>query len=761
MPSEGIVSASRMDQLIALFERAVDLPATEVSEFVSKVAESDKALAEDLQGLLDAHLSASGYFENLAEQLVPPAYAAATSASRDAKTAALLLQTQEALGPSYKVLRELGGGMSRVFLADEVKLGRKVVIKMLPPEMAEGASIERFRREIQLAAQLQHPHIVPLLTSDSVQSLLYYTMPFVAGESLAARLAREGALSLRDAREIWRDVLDALTHAHASGVVHRDIKPGNILLTTRSAVVADFGIARAIQVAGKESADTTQGMGAGTPAYMAPEQVTGNRDADHRVDLYAAGLVMYEMLEGRQPFSGESVRKVALARLTQDPAPITRPDCPPALAALVMQCLARDAASRPLTAEALLAELESIPVTTRVEQATEVGKVSEVESTVERTRRRLPRLLVASVGAVVAIVVVSLGARQLATAERSGAPVSDSASVGPESGIRLAGNAVTAPRRRYVPRIEAYEWYMRGMDLSLLRNKAGNDSAMVYFKRAIAADSGFAAAYAGLAGTIQAGMGEEPGDQSEFLLEAERLALKAIALDDSLAEGHAALGWMRAALRQWGSAVEEFKTAIALDPRSHRVFEGLARAYAFTGPLSDQLAAAKTGLEIDPFSHSAIREYAIALSMNGRCDEALEQLRPLKALIPPAAVAGILRGQCFAAQQKWEDAIAEFRWAWPNGARVGLSFLGYALARSGQRDSARRILSDLQSGRKNSHGAFGIATVHLGLGNLDSAFVWLDKAIDQHSVRVYLMGPMFADLHRDPRFAQARKRMGL
>ena len=759
-----------MDQLMELFERAADLPATELSEFVSKVAESDKGLAEELQGLLDAHLSASGYFENLAEQLVPPAYAAATSASRDAKTAALLLQTQEALGPSYKILRELGGGMSRVFLADEVKLGRKVVIKMLPPEMAEGASIERFRREIQLAAQLQHPHIVPLLTSDSVQSLLYYTMPFVAGESLAARLTREGALSLRDAREIWRDVLDALTHAHASGVVHRDIKPGNILLTTRSAVVADFGIARAIQVAGKESGDTTQGMGAGTPAYMAPEQVTGNRNADHRVDLYAAGLVMYEMLEGRQPFSGESVRKVALARLTQDPAPVTRPDCPPALAALVMQCLARDAASRPPTAEALLAELESIPVTTRLEQSAEAGKVREVETavgssahrlSVDSTRHWLPRLVMASVGAAVAIVVVSLGARQLATAERSGAPVPDSVRMGPAGGVRRAGNAVVRPRSRYVPRIEAYEWYMRGMDLSLLRNKAGNDSAMAYFKRAIAADSGFAAAYAGLAGSIQAGMGEEPGDQSEFLLEAERLALKAIALDDSLAEGHAALGWMRAALRQWGSAVEEFKTAIALDPRSHRVFEGLARAYAFTGPLSDQLVAAKTGLEIDPFSHSAIREYAIALSMNGRCDEALEQLRPLKALIPPAAVAGILRGQCFAAQQKWDEAIAEFSWAWPNGARVGLSFLGYALARSGQRDSARRILSDLQSGRKNSHGAFGIATVHLGLGNLDSAFVWLDKAIDQHSVRVYLMGPMFADLHRDPRFAQARKRMGL
>jgi serine/threonine-protein kinase len=188
-------------------------------------------------------------------------------------------------------------------------------------------------------------------------------MPFVAGESLHARLARDGPLPIRDARTIWRDVLDALAHAHASGVVHRDIKPGNILLSARNALVIDFGIARAMEAAAGDATEAAAGLTIGTPAYMAPEQVSADGRADHRVDIYAAGLVMYEMLEGRLPFACDSARKLTLARLTRDPSPITRPDCPAELAALVMRCLARAPAARPHSVEALLAELEVIPTT--------------------------------------------------------------------------------------------------------------------------------------------------------------------------------------------------------------------------------------------------------------------------------------------------------------------------------------------------------------------------------------------------------------
>ncbi len=185
----------------------------------------------------------------------------------------------------------------------------------------------------------------------------------------------------------------------------------------------------------------------------------------------------------------------------------------------------------------------------------------------------------------------------------------------------------------------------------------------------------------------------------------------------------------------------------------YRGYEGLARVYMLTGRPTEQLAAARRGLDIDPYSHSAVREVALALNMNGRCDETLELLRPLKDLDPPAGVAGVIRGQCYARKQMWPEAIAEFRWAMEQTeARAALGFLGYALARGGRRDEALGILSDLLAGRKHSHGAFGIAVVYTGLRDYDQAFAWLEKAIEDGSWRVYIVDPLFEDLHRDPRF---------
>lgn len=332
-----------------------------------------------------------------------------------------------------------------------------------------------------------------------------------------------------------------------------------------------------------------------------------------------------------------------------------------------------------------------------------------------------------------------------------------------EVDMRLAGRGqglVTA--RRYTPSIEAYEWYLRGMDLSLRRSRAGVKQALDYFDRAIAADSNFAAAYAGLARMYVHGSGDAPGLQRESFARAEGAALRAVALDDSLAAAHVALGWARNGHRDWAAAEAEFKRAIALDPRAPWAHEGLARVYVWTGRAAEALATARLGMELDPFSYSAIREMALALSINGRCDEAIDRLRPLKALSPPAGVAGVIIGQCYAAKHMWPEAIAEFRWAMEkSGARTALSFLAFALARAGRRDEAESILSDLLAGRKYSHGAFGIATVYAGLRDYDEAFAWLDKAVDENSVRVYLTGPMFDDLRRDARFDRVRRRIGL
>ncbi len=214
---------------------------------------------------------------------------------------------QSALGPAYRVESELGGGgMSRVFLAEEVRLGRSVVVKVLPPEMAAGVSAERFEREIQLAAKLQHPHIVPLLTAGAKGDLLYYVMPHIAGESLRSRITHERALPVGETVRILRDVCDALAYAHGHGVVHRDVKPDNVLISGKHALVTDFGVAKAVSISSGAGTLTSLGMALGTPAYMAPEQAAGDPNVDHRADLYAVGALGYELLAGRTPFGGLS-----------------------------------------------------------------------------------------------------------------------------------------------------------------------------------------------------------------------------------------------------------------------------------------------------------------------------------------------------------------------------------------------------------------------------------------------------------------------
>jgi len=273
-------------------------------------------------------------------------------------------RVQDSLSGTHTIERELGGGgMSRVFVADERRLGRKVVVKVLAPELAAAISAERFEREIRLAASLQQANILPVISAGDVDGLPFYTMPFVEGESLRARLA-EGPVPIAQAVDILRDVAKALSYAHARGVVHRDIKPDNILLSGRTAVVADFGIAKAIVAAQERpvGATLTQlGTAVGTPAYMAPEQAAGDPDTDHRADVYAFGCMAYELLAGQPPFAGLPAHKLLAAHMNESPRDVRelRPDCPAPLAALVMQCLAKNPAERPPTADDVLRQLEA------------------------------------------------------------------------------------------------------------------------------------------------------------------------------------------------------------------------------------------------------------------------------------------------------------------------------------------------------------------------------------------------------------------
>jgi eukaryotic-like serine/threonine-protein kinase len=270
---------------------------------------------------------------------------------------------QTALGTNYQLEHELtGGGMSRVFVAIDRSLGRKIVVKVLPPELAAGVNRERFRREIQVAAQLQHPHVVPLLSAGEQGDLLWYTMPFIEGESLRAALERKRKFTPREVMRILHDIVDALAFAHERGVIHRDIKPANILTQGAHALVADFGVAKALSAAMPLTGVTTTGIAIGTPAYMAPEQLAGDPNADHRMDIYAVGLLAYELVTGVSPFTGPSPRETLAAQLSHDPKPLheVSAEIPRSLSTLIMRCLAKDPAGRPQSADDILRELDSM-----------------------------------------------------------------------------------------------------------------------------------------------------------------------------------------------------------------------------------------------------------------------------------------------------------------------------------------------------------------------------------------------------------------
>jgi eukaryotic-like serine/threonine-protein kinase len=274
-------------------------------------------------------------------------------------------QLQRTLGDAYTLERELGGGgMSRVFVAEEVRLKRKVVVKVLSPELAQGLSVGRFEREIQTAAALQQANIVPVLTAGDTNGLPFFTMPFVEGESLRARLAR-GVLPIGEVISVLRDVARALAYAHSRNFVHRDIKPDNVLLSGGTAVVTDFGIAKAISASRTASAGATLtqiGTSIGTPAYMAPEQAAGDPDVDYRADIYSLGCLAFELLAGQPPFANRTPQRMLAAHMGEAPRPVTefRPDTPAALAELVMSCLAKEAKDRPQSAADVARVLETI-----------------------------------------------------------------------------------------------------------------------------------------------------------------------------------------------------------------------------------------------------------------------------------------------------------------------------------------------------------------------------------------------------------------
>lgn len=296
---------------------------------------------------------------------------------------------------SYAVERVLGrGGMATVYLATDLKHDRQVALKVLRPELTSALGGDRFPREIQIIAQLTHPHILPLHDSGEADGLLYYVMPYVEGRSLRDRLREESPLPTHDATRILREVADALAFAHGRGVVHRDIKPENVMLSGRHALVTDFGVAKAVTEAGGEQL-TTVGVALGTPSYMSPEQAMGEPDIDARSDIYALGILGYEMLTGAPPFVKDTPRALLSAHVIEPPGEITeaRPEIPGELGALIMRCLEKDPDDRWQTADEVVRRLEQLSTPSGGMTPTHTRPLTATEASGGRRKGRTPMIL--------------------------------------------------------------------------------------------------------------------------------------------------------------------------------------------------------------------------------------------------------------------------------------------------------------------------------------------------------------------------------
>src|SRR5690242_4724777 len=344
--SDRPMTPERWRAVDTILRGALDCAPDRRADFVREACGTDETLRQEVVSLLGAHAAMrTGFLEQPAVE--------------ELGTAPALVQ---ALAGRYEIEHEIAhGGMATVYRARDVKHERPVAIKVMRDEVAAVVGAERFLEEIRVTALLQHPHILPLFDSGSVGGLLWYVMPFVEGETLRSRLARGGRLPIDEAIDIAREIADALEHAHGHGILHRDIKPENVLLHGGHALVADFGIALALEHAGGERLTRT-GLTLGTPQYMAPEQAAGERALDARVDVYALGAVLYEMLAGAPPFVADS-REAILRMLREPPPALTalRPDVPPAVDAAVSRALAKRPDERFVSASLFAAALIESP----------------------------------------------------------------------------------------------------------------------------------------------------------------------------------------------------------------------------------------------------------------------------------------------------------------------------------------------------------------------------------------------------------------
>jgi len=515
---------------------------------------------------------------------------------------------KSALGDRYAIEREIGrGGMAVVYQARDLKHGREVAIKVLLPELTASLGSERFLREIETVAKLNHPHILPLHDSGEADGFLFFAMPDVEGESLQARLDRDGSLPIDESLQITREVAGALAYAHRNDVVHRDVKPANVLLSEGHAVIADFGIARAISEAGGERITGT-GMMMGSPIYMSPEQVSGDKEVDGRSDIYSLGCMLYEMIAGKPPFEGASLQGVLASRLVQEPPPLSeaREDTPPGVVEAVRRALATQRGDRFLEATEFADALAGSDGDWAY-----VGRPSR--------SRRIGRLVV---GLVVIGAAGAGGYAAVSSLTREPEP----------EGMDAVMQAALQARGP-----QASDLYMQARTLAARRGLAIRDAIPLY-EAAIARDSTFAPAWAGLAEAY--GLLPYYTDNPDAALwrnsiaRAEEMARAALALDSMMPEAYLALGNAQRDGRQWDVAEETYRHALALNINYGEAHQQLAEMLAGLGRNAEALESARRGAEIDPGIPVRLNAYGYTLMMDRRYPEALDVFERAAAIDP-------------------------------------------------------------------------------------------------------------------------------